>query len=193
MARMGFFVKDCNFVNEKWLQLSPEKDRANLNSCDDWLMAFIGRGYNIPDKPLEENEKVSIPPCKADIFFNAFCMSIGWRKKKVLEYLTMLSDSNVILFSIHDKYFTCEHIEMYERFSETAKRYLRKRGVNTDMIRTYKKNIIETKFNDNNNPNADDSFKKEKESQQISKPESMNSQLADVNAKRMELMKNRSK
>ena len=48
MARMSFFGKDTNFVNDTWLQNAPDKDRANLNSLDDWLMAFIGRGYDIP-------------------------------------------------------------------------------------------------------------------------------------------------
>ena len=202
MARMSFFGKDTNFVNDTWLQNAPEKDRANLNSLDDWLMAFIGRGYDIPDKPLEENEVAEIPKCEANIFFNALCMSIGWRKKKLLGYLTMLSDFNVILFSIHDKYFTCEHIEMYGRFSETAKRYLRKRGVKAEMIRTYKSNITLTKLKGNNIINADDS-PKEEESQQIDDdfsngkvfgiPTTTLNHLDEVNIRREQLKKERSK
>ena len=102
-------------------RVSKNSLRVNAMGSVDKLNSILGwarvEANQQSDKPLEENEVAEIPKCEANIFFNAICMSIGWRTKKLLYYLTLLSDFNVILFSIHDKYFTCEHIEMYGRFS----------------------------------------------------------------------------
>ena len=91
---------------------------------------------------------------------------------------------------------------MYGRFSETAKRYLRRRGVKAEMIRTYKSNITLTKLKGNNIINADDS-PKEEESQQIDDdfsngkvfgiPTTTLNHLDEVNIRREQLKKERSK
>jgi len=203
MARCSFFTLDVSFYDNELWESIPDKDKSKFLSLDVLLNGLVMRTYDIPtydgDKQppevlRERGIDVKLPLTKKILSFKTISQYIGWRKPRIIEVLELLSKYGVITFHIlENNQVEVFHLKALNRLHPTQQKYFNRLGIQvnvSDMKQTNKNN--ET-FSEVDKTHADDSFQKEKESQQVSKPESIKSQLASVNAKRMELMKNRNK